>query len=54
MEDLKIDFWMCSCCGNCFDGDLQQPVNVFGNELYECALCDVVNKERELSEASYA
>jgi ferredoxin-like protein FixX len=51
-KDEKIDFWMCSCCGNAFDGDQEQPVNIIGNELFECALCDVVNAERELMETN--
>lgn len=51
--DDKIDFWICSCCGNVFDGALEQPVNILSDDLYECALCDVLNSERELSEASY-
>lgn len=52
MDDIKIDFWMCSCCGNAFDGDQEQPVNIIGDELFECSLCDVVNAERELMETN--
>lgn len=50
MDDLILDFWICSCCGNVFDGSLEQPVNKLSDDLFECALCDVVNAERELSE----
>lgn len=52
MDDLKIDFWLCSCCGQVYDGSLEQPVNKLTNELFECALCDVVNAERELMETN--
>ncbi len=50
MDDL-IGFWFCSCCKQVFHTDIQQPVNQFGDELFECALCDVVNHESTLSEA---
>lgn len=47
MEDKVFGFWMCSCCGNVFDGDIEQPINILTLELFECAVCDVANKERE-------
>lgn len=47
MDDKVFGFWMCSCCGNVFDGDIEQPINILTLELFECAVCDVANKERE-------
>lgn len=49
--DFKVGLWMCSCCGKVYDGSQEQPVNVLTLELFECALCDVVNAERQLSES---
>ena len=46
MDDL-IGFWICSCCKQVYHSDIEQPVNIFDNELFECALCDISNKERE-------
>ena len=43
-------FWVCSCCGNTFDGALEQPLVILENNCLECALCDVVNAERALSD----
>lgn len=50
MDDLILDFWICSCCGQIFDGALEQPVNKLSDDLFECALCDVVNAERLITE----
>ena len=52
--DDSIGFWMCSCCKQVYHSDIEQPVNILTSDLYECALCDVVNAERELSEVTYA
>lgn len=46
MDDL-IGFWMCSCCKQVYHSDIEQPVNQFGNDDFECALCDVSNIERK-------
>ncbi|MGL5157868.1 MAG: hypothetical protein ACRC79_03410 [Acinetobacter junii] len=47
MENQESCIWQCSCCGNVFDIDLEQPVNYLSPNLFECSLCVVVNEERE-------
>ncbi|MEE2030499.1 hypothetical protein DIKCMJMK_04422 [Shewanella oneidensis] len=42
MDGLNLGFWICSCCNQVFHTDLQRPVNLFGNELFKCALCNAV------------
>lgn len=42
--------WQCSCCGNVFDADHEQPANYLTSDLYECSLCVVVNEERHVTE----
>lgn len=49
MDDL-IGFWFCSCCNQVFHSDMQLPANQYGNNLFECALCDVVNAELSVTE----
>ena len=50
MDDIN-GFWICSCCKQVFHTDISQPVNQYGDELFECVLCDITNQEHELSEA---
>ena len=49
--ELVNGLWMCHCCLEVFHSSRDLPVNQFGDELFECALCDVVNHESTLSEA---
>lgn len=49
MDGLKLGFWMCSCCNQVFHADLQCPINLFGDELFKCALCDAVEQKHRLS-----
>ncbi|MGI2119404.1 hypothetical protein [Shewanella baltica] len=50
MDDEIIGIWQCSCCGNVFHTDIEKPSNYLTPDLYECALCVVVNEERHVAE----
>lgn len=50
MDNQITGIWQCSCCGNVFDADHEQPANYLTPDLYECSLCVVVNEQRHVAQ----